>query len=82
MKKVVQYQTSEERESLLIENADLILVEEKNIVDGNYLVFSDVPLEKETVIVYSNVPKGKIEELEQRQDLTENALLELILGGM
>lgn len=41
-----QYFSQEEREDLLLKNNDLILVEEQNITEGNFLVFSDVEVEK------------------------------------
>lgn len=43
-----EYTTQEERTSILESNQDKYLIEEKNIREGNFLVFTDVkPLEVE-----------------------------------
>jgi hypothetical protein len=71
MKKTVQYSNSEERQIALDNNINLALVEERNIIEGNFLIFSDVPLEKE--IVYANVPQEEFEKnKEQILQLKEN----------
>lgn len=36
-----QYYSDEERLRLLIENENLVLIEEQNISEGNFLVFTD-----------------------------------------
>ena len=41
MRKTITYSTPEERETIIQENQDLILVEEHNLVTGNFLVFED-----------------------------------------
>ncbi|WP_353853162.1 hypothetical protein [Dehalobacter restrictus] len=39
---IFQYSSEDERQSLLTQNSGLYLIEEKNIKDGNFLIFSDV----------------------------------------
>lgn len=36
-----QYATDEEKQALMADHSALILVEEQNIIDGNFLVFAD-----------------------------------------
>jgi len=42
----IQYQTQESKHVILNANSNKILIEEQNITEGNFLIFSDVkPLE-------------------------------------
>ena len=43
MNKKVQYSTLEERQAIIDANVGQILIEEQNITEGNFLVFSDNP---------------------------------------
>ncbi|WML35929.1 hypothetical protein [Clostridium sp. OS1-26] len=74
MEKKVQYNTLEERENLINENKPLILVEEQNLFEGNFLIFSDVPRVIPTQIIYTEVPKESF-------DLMQKTIDDLILGG-
>lgn len=48
MKYAFEYTTEQERENIINSNTDKYLIEEKNIREGNFLVFTDVkPLEVE-----------------------------------
>lgn len=58
----IQYSNLEERENIISENLTLFLIEEQNVSEGNFLVFSDMPLEKE--IVYTQVPKEDFQALQ------------------
>lgn len=41
-----QYRTEQEKQSILKQNANKSLIEEKNLIEGNFLVFSDTkPIE-------------------------------------
>lgn len=68
MKQKFQYISQAERDSLIRQNANLFMVEEQNISEGNFLIFSDVPSEK--TVVYTNVPEKDFAELQ-----TENTTL-------
>ena len=74
MQKVYEYHTEQERQDIINQNLDLFLIEERNITEGNFLVFSDTLPEKE--IVYINVPKDEIDSMKQAI-----AELTIILGG-
>lgn len=66
---VVTYMTDEERESAILSNNNLFLIEEKNITDGNFLLFSDV------------APNEELSEIE----VLKNTILELsdeLSGGI
>lgn len=46
MQKKIQYTDELSRKAVVDANSDLILIEEQNITDGNFLIFSDVkPIE-------------------------------------
>lgn len=46
MNKTIQYDSLDERNIIIDENKNLLLIEEKNITEGNFLIFSDIkPLE-------------------------------------
>ena len=48
MENKIQYITIEERNTIVSENANLFLIEEQNIKEGNYLIFTDIkPIEQE-----------------------------------
>lgn len=74
MRKKVEYKNAIERQNIIKENSHLILIEEHNTFEGNFLVFSDTLPEKE--IVYINVPKDEIDNIKQAI-----AELTIILGG-
>lgn len=48
MKFTFEYETQEERRNIINSNLEKYLVEEKNIREGNFLIFTDIkPLELE-----------------------------------
>lgn len=61
-----QYTTNDERATILNNNKDKILIEEQNITEGNFLIFSDVkPIE------------NQISELQDNQLILMNAIADL-----
>ena len=54
MIKKVQYQTLEERDNLINQHRDYILIEEQNLITGNFLIFSNVPRIEDQVTNISN----------------------------
>ncbi len=66
MRKRVEYLTIEDRNRIIQEHPDYYLVEEQNISEGNFLIFSD-SIEKE--IVYTDVPQEIFESLQQENNL-------------
>lgn len=82
MIKTVEYFTEQERVNALEQNSHLFWIEEKNIIEGNFLVFSDTPLEPpEPPKIYINIPEEQFNSLKQRQDATDNMVLQLIMEG-
>ncbi|MBS4173469.1 hypothetical protein [Bacillus sp. FJAT-49736] len=84
MKLKIQYFSPEEREKILSENSALYLVEEQNIIVGNFLIFSDTPAEKE--VVYVNLPQKELELLKaqvqanaDRTDFHEDCIAEMAM---
>lgn len=73
----IQYHSQQERENIINEHSSLILLEEQNISEGNFLIFSDSPIERETI--YTNVPQSEIEAM--KQSIAELTLLIATLGG-
>ncbi|MCI1615971.1 hypothetical protein [Heyndrickxia oleronia] len=73
-----QYSTPQERERILEDNASKILIEEQNIAEGNFLIFSDAPIEKEVEFV--NIPQSEIDSI--KQSIAELSLLIAQMGGM
>ena len=63
MRRKIEYYTDQERQQVLEANADLILVEEQNITEGNFLIFSDKPLPER--IIYTKVPVAELESIKQ-----------------
>lgn len=43
MKYKRQYETKVDRDRIVSENSELRLIEEQNLLDGNFLVFTDEP---------------------------------------
>lgn len=43
MIKKVQYQTGEERATIIEQNSHLFLIEEQNVTEGDFLIFTDTP---------------------------------------
>lgn len=72
MKYTFEYTTQEERTDIINSNQGKYLIEERNIREGNFLIFTDVkPLEVE------------VQELNNRTQATEDALLAIMMmGGM
>ena len=68
----IQYYTQEEREQLLNKFSNKFLIEERNISDGNFLVFSDTP---NTNILPVVVTQDEFETMEQRVKKLEDVLL-------
>lgn len=75
-----QYTDAESRQMILNENSDKYLIEEHNITEGSFLVFSDTPPEKPTPSVETvTIPKTEYEELQNQLLLAVNENIE---GGI
>lgn len=79
MKFTFEYKTIEQREMIINDNKNLVLIEEQNLLNGNFLIFSDtIPTEE---VIYINVPKKDLDELESRTTSVEDMLLQLMMEG-
>ncbi|WP_339273607.1 hypothetical protein MKY59_20965 [Paenibacillus sp. FSL W8-0426] len=67
MRTKYQYKSADDRERIIAENNSLILIEEHNITEGNFLIFSDEPLPEP--VVYVTVPQEEFESLKQESTL-------------
>lgn len=79
MKYTFQYESDAERENLISTHSDKTIVEEKNITEGDFLVFSDDPENDTKHIVYVTVPEEEFKEFKQDNTLLKarsNALTE------
>ena len=61
-----EYKTNEERDNIISQNIDKILIEEQNITEGNFLIFTDI-----------EVVKTDIELLQNRVNNLEMLILEM-----
>ncbi|OES45799.1 hypothetical protein [Domibacillus iocasae] len=57
----IEYKSINDREQVKAQNGHLLLIEERNISEGNFLIFSDAELQRD--IVYTTVPSQEIESL-------------------
>lgn len=80
MNKRYQFNTEEERQKLILDNQSLYLLEEQNIKDGNFLVFSDTLPEPK--VIYMNVPENELTSLKQQVETSQQAIDFLLMGGM
>jgi hypothetical protein len=63
----IQYETPEDMERIIEENSDKFLTEVHNLLDGNFLVFSDTaPKPVEPQIVYTQVPLLEFQEMQKK----------------
>jgi hypothetical protein len=76
----IQYSNISERNTIIEENSNLILVEEQNIKEGNFLMFSDVPVERE--IIFINAPKEEFDNFKTQLEASQEAIDFLLMGGM
>jgi thiamine monophosphate synthase len=65
--KKVGYTTEAERMEIIQANKSLYLIEEQNITEGNFLIFSDVDETTPTKIVYVQVREKEINDLKAQQ---------------
>ena len=63
----LQYVTHEERQTILNEHSDLKLLEEQNITEGEFLIFSDTPIPDP--VVYVSVSEEDFENLKKEGTL-------------
>jgi len=82
-----QYKNKEERDSILIAHSNLILIEEQNITEGNFLIFTDTPPEQSEEIEDINSRVSDISTYLNNADETtiadiENSILQKELNNL
>lgn len=60
-----QYDTKAERDNLISQNSTKYLIEEQNISDGNFLIFSDEPIKEK--VVYIDGTEAKLKDQADNQ---------------
>lgn len=66
-----QYNNDEERQKILADNIEKHLIEERNVTEGNFLIFTDIkPLDIE------------VQTIKEQLKTTQEALDFLLMGGM
>ena len=77
----IQYSDLSDREEKIKQNNDWFLVEEQNIIEGNFLIFSDVPIEPVKETIYTNIPEEEYESLKREAQATQEAVDFIIMSG-
>lgn len=91
MIKKLAYETPEERENIINEQTalGLRLIEEQNIADGNFLIFTDEPIPESTPqppteneILWQTITDLQLDLISTNQALTDAQLeIEMLKGG-
>lgn len=74
-----QYSTVEEREQILQENSSSYHIEEQNLFEGNFLIFSDEPRPIEPI--YVDVSKTELAKIQEQVNELTLTLGDALLGG-
>ncbi|WP_214684653.1 hypothetical protein [Exiguobacterium sp. s155] len=77
-----QYRDEQERRDLIERHPNLFLIEEQNVEEGNFLIFSEKPTPVQ--IVYTQISADEIEALKAENQALNTAVVELyeiVLGG-
>lgn len=75
-----QYSNVAERQSLIDQHSDEYLIEERNVSEGNFLVFTDV---KPTELLLAELQQSaqttslKLNALDEKSEIIEGAVVEL-----
>lgn len=71
-----QYSTHSEKDELISMHSEKHLIEEQNITEGNFLVFSDEPLPEK--VVYTQVPQDELNQYKKRITDLELTIAEMM----
>ena len=90
LEKILKYNNEEEKEEILKKNADLFFTKQLNLIDGNYLFFTDeeieyIPSIEEVVKEQGNkisILETENETLKQELSITQDAVNELIFNSL
>lgn len=71
----VEFNTEQEKEEIINQNLDKYLIEEKYLLSGNFLIFTNAPtLENKISILEAENEKLKVEQEQQNKDILINML--------
>jgi len=76
----VQYTSNEHKAGLIEEYSDKQLVEDQILVEGGFLTFSTEVVEESKVFI--TVDNETLDDLKQRQDATDDVILQLLMEGV
>ncbi|MDW0112969.1 hypothetical protein QT711_07210 [Sporosarcina saromensis] len=82
MKITLEYKNADEKQTLLAEHSDKYLVEEKNLFEGKFLVFTDIkPVEIEIIELKQEIriSNAKNNALSERADFIEDVVAEMAI---
>lgn len=74
MTKIIQYTSDSEVADIKQQNSDLFLIEIRNILEGNFLVFSDTPVQTRTIDVERPITNTNLVELQDQNLILMDAL--------
>jgi hypothetical protein len=72
----VQYKTPEEKQKVLDQHKDMTLIEDQILIDGRFLIFSDIP--RPVPEVFVTVPKAYIDSLKEQLSQTNLDMQDLM----
>ncbi|MDM5350816.1 hypothetical protein QUF65_07970 [Lysinibacillus sphaericus] len=73
----IQYKTPEDREQVMLAYSNMTLVEEQNLIEGNFLIFDD----SIGMVVISPERLEAIKKLEISQADQDELIMTALLGG-
>lgn len=82
MKYIFNYNNDEERQGIILSNSDKFLIEEQNITEGNFLIFTDVkPIEQELMELQQKIKllEAQNNANSERADFTEEVIAEMAM---
>jgi hypothetical protein len=80
MNKKIQYTTEYEKLGIIADNPDLRVVEEQNLLEGNFLILTDEPAPLRAVVqMYQDISHEELDKLTQRISAIETTTDILLL---
>ncbi len=72
----VEFNTEQEKEEIINQNLDKYLIEEKYLLSGNFLIFTNAPTLENKI----SILEAENETLKQELSITQDAVNELIFN--
>ena len=74
----VEFDTEQEKEEIINQNLDKYLIEEKYLLSGNFLIFTNTPTLENKI----SILEEENEKLKQELSITQDAVNELIFNSL